>query len=57
MITAVEVVHLESGAHRIVAIVYPEDLELVADGVSVFEPLGIVLIRSQEGDVVRCPER
>jgi hypothetical protein len=57
MNTAIELVNLESEAHRIVTLVYPEDLELVPEGVSVLPPLGIARIGSQDGDVVRYPER
>jgi regulator of nucleoside diphosphate kinase len=57
MNTTIELVNLESGAHRIVTLVYPEHLELVPEGVSVLAPSGIARIGSQEGDVLRCPER
>ena len=54
MNTTVELVDLESRARRVVTLVYPQDLDVVADGVSVCEPLGVALIGCQEGDVVQC---
>jgi regulator of nucleoside diphosphate kinase len=56
MNTTVELVDLESRARRIVTLVYPQDLDVVADGVSVFDPFGIALIGCQEGDVIQYPE-
>jgi regulator of nucleoside diphosphate kinase len=56
MNTTVELVDLESRARRVVTLVYPQDVDVVSDSVSVFEPLGVALIGCQEGDVVQCPE-
>jgi transcription elongation GreA/GreB family factor len=55
MNSTAELVDLESNARRMVTLVYPQDLDLVHDDVSVFEPLGIVLFGCQESDVVQCP--
>jgi regulator of nucleoside diphosphate kinase len=37
-------------------LVYPEDVDLTPDSVSIFEPLGIALLGCQVGDLVECPE-
>ena len=37
-------------------LVYPEDVDLTPDSVSIFEPLGIALLGCQVGDTVECPE-
>ncbi len=52
MNSQVRLVDLESGEEMACSVVYPEDVEFVANGVSVFEPLGISLIGHNEGDVV-----
>ena len=56
MNTTVELIDLDSRAQRIVTLVYPQDLDVLADGVSVFDPFGIALIGRQEGDVIQYPE-
>jgi regulator of nucleoside diphosphate kinase len=56
MNTTVELVDLESRARRVVTLEYPEDLDVVADGVSVFAPLGMALIGCQEGDLIQYRE-
>ena len=50
MNSQVRLVDLESGEEMACSVVYPEDVEFVANGVSVFEPLGISLIGHNEGD-------
>jgi regulator of nucleoside diphosphate kinase len=55
MNTTVKLVDLDSGKPRTVTLVYPNDMDLVSNGVSVFEPLGTVLLGCQVGDVVECP--
>jgi regulator of nucleoside diphosphate kinase len=52
-----ELIDLESSASRTVTLVYPEELDLVPDGVSVFDPLGVALFGCQEGDVLQCPAK
>ena len=56
MNSTVKLVDDESGASRTVTLMYPQDFDVVPDGVSVFEPLGIALIGCKEGDVVQCPD-
>jgi regulator of nucleoside diphosphate kinase len=56
MDSAVRLVDCESGLSRLVTLTYPQDVELVPHGVSVFDPLGIALIGCEEGDVVQCPD-
>lgn len=52
MNSRVRLVDLESGEEMACSVVYPEDAEFVADGVSIFEPLGMGLIGHHEGDIV-----
>lgn len=56
MNTTVKLVDLGRGKPRTVTLVYPDDIDLVSNGVSVFEPLGTALLGCQEGDVVQCPD-
>lgn len=56
MNTTIELVDLKSGARRVVTLVYPRDLDLVPDGVSVLKPLGVALIGCQIGDVIEWSE-
>ena len=56
MNTTVAIEDLNTGKLRTVTLVYPEDIDLSPNGLSVFEPLGIALLGSQLGDVVECPE-
>jgi regulator of nucleoside diphosphate kinase len=56
MNSTVKLVDDESGASRTVTLIYPQDFDVVLDGVSVFEPLGIALLGGEEGDVVQCPD-
>ena len=56
MNTTVELVDLESRARLDVTLAYPEDLDVVADGVSVLAPLGMALIGCHEGDLIQYRE-
>jgi regulator of nucleoside diphosphate kinase len=56
MNTTVELVDLESQARRVVTLAYPQDLDVVADGVSVFGPIGMALIGCQVGDLIQYRE-
>ena len=56
MNTAVKLVDLATEKRRIVTLVYPDDMDLVADGVSILEPLGTALLGCQAGDVIQCPD-
>jgi len=40
---------------RAITLVYPDDVDLVANGVSIFEPLGVALLGCTVGDVIQCP--
>jgi regulator of nucleoside diphosphate kinase len=44
-----------SGEWRTVTLVYPDDVDLTTDGVSVLEPLGTALLGCNVGDVIQCP--
>jgi regulator of nucleoside diphosphate kinase len=57
MNSRVRLVELSTGQERDVTLVYPEDVDLAPDCVSVLEPLGVALVGRQLGDVVNCPER
>jgi regulator of nucleoside diphosphate kinase len=54
MNTEVKLVDLATGKERIVTLVYPDDIDLVTDGVSISEPLGTALLGCQVGDVIQC---
>jgi regulator of nucleoside diphosphate kinase len=56
MNSRVQLVDLSSGRERDVTLVYPEDVDLASDCVSVLEPLGVALVGRPLGDVVKCPE-
>jgi transcription elongation GreA/GreB family factor len=43
----------KSGNARQVTVAYPQDYEFVRAGVSVLEPLGLELLGSEVGDIVR----
>jgi regulator of nucleoside diphosphate kinase len=53
----VRLVNCNSTEEIICTVVYPEDVELVNDGVSVLEPLGTRLIGCEVGDLVECEDR
>ena len=55
MNTKVKLTALPTEKRRTVTLVYPDDLDLASDGVSILEPLGTVLLGAKEGDVVQCP--
>lgn len=57
MNTTVKLVDLGSGKPRTVTLVYPDDIDLVSNGVSIFESLGTALLGCEVGDVVECPEK
>jgi len=54
MNTAVRLVDVQTGDPRTVMLVYPDDVDLAADGVSILEPLGVALLGRQVGDVIQC---
>jgi regulator of nucleoside diphosphate kinase len=60
MNSVVELMDVESGNRRQVALTYPKDCDLVPNSVSVLEPLGTQLLGSQLGDIVSfgdCQDR
>jgi regulator of nucleoside diphosphate kinase len=57
MNTEVKLEDLATEKRRIVTLVYPDDVDLVADGVSILEPLGTALLGCQAGDVIQCPDK
>jgi regulator of nucleoside diphosphate kinase len=56
MNTAVTLVDLDTGERRSHTLVYPEDVDLVPDAVSILDPLGTALIGRTLGEVVQCPD-
>lgn len=44
-----------SGEVRTVTLVYPDDVDVTSDGISILEPLGTALLGCNEGDVIQCP--
>lgn len=57
MNTAVSLVDIQTGEPRTVTLVYPQDVDLFPDGVSVLEPLGAALLGCHVGDVVQSAEQ
>ncbi len=54
MNSTVLLISVNSAAENTCTVVYPEDVDLVDDGVSVLEPLGTQLIGCEVGDLVEC---
>lgn len=50
MNSTVDLLDLASGKLRRVTLAYPEDCELIPDGISVLEPLGVELLGHRIGD-------
>ena len=57
MNSSVELSDVRSGARLHVTLAYPADCDLVADSVSVFEPLGTELLGRHVGDIVSFGNR
>jgi regulator of nucleoside diphosphate kinase len=57
MNSTVELSDVRSGARRRVTLAYPPNCDLVADSVSVFEPLGTELLGCHIGDIVSFGNR
>ena len=55
MNTKVKLAALPTEKRRTVTLVYPDDLDLASDGVSILEPLGTALLGAKVGDVIQCP--
>lgn len=55
MNTTVRLAELPSEKRRTVTLVYPDDVDLVSEGVSILEPLGTALLGCKVGDVIQCP--
>jgi regulator of nucleoside diphosphate kinase len=45
---------LPTEKQRTATLVYPDDVDLASDGVSILAPLGTALLGSKVGDVVQC---
>jgi regulator of nucleoside diphosphate kinase len=56
MNTSVTLVDVDTGERHDYTIVYPEDIDLVPNALSVLDPLGTALIGCQLEDVVQCPD-
>lgn len=54
MNSTVLLVNANSAAELICTVVYPEDVDLIDEGVSVLEPLGTRLIGCEVGDLIEC---
>lgn len=54
MNTKVKLAVLPTEKRRTVTLVYPDDLDLTSDGVSILDPLGTALLGSKVGDVIQC---
>jgi len=57
MNSTVRLVHAELPLQVAVTVVYPEDVDLIDEGVSVLEPLGACLVGCEAGDVVECEKQ
>lgn len=57
MNSTVRLVNNESAEQIVRTVVYPEDVDLIDDGVSVLEPLGTHLIGCEVGDLIECEDR
>ncbi len=55
MNTALRLVDLRSDRPRTVTLVYPDNVDLFSDGISILDPLGTALLGCQVGDVIQCP--
>jgi regulator of nucleoside diphosphate kinase len=56
MNTRIRLTESGTGKSRTVTLAYPDDLGLIPDAVSIFQPLGTLLLGHKIGDVVECPE-
>ena len=54
MNSQVRVVALPAEKQHTFTLVYPDDLDLTSDGVSILDPLGTALLGSKVGDVIQC---
>ena len=54
MNTKVELAAIPTEKRRTVTLVYPDEVDVVSDGVSILDPLGTALLGSKVGDVIRC---
>ena len=55
MNSALRLVDLRSARPRTVTLVYPDDVDLFSDGISILDPLGTALLGCRAGDVIQCP--
>lgn len=55
MNTTVTLTELISRKRRTATLVYPDEIDLACDGLSVLEPLGTALLGCKVGDVIQCP--
>ena len=55
MNTTVRLADLLSKKRRTVTLVYPDDVDLASDGISILDPLGTALLGRKVGDVIQCP--
>ena len=54
MNSALRLVDLHSARPRTVTLVYPDDVDLFSDGISILDPLGTALLGCRGGDVIQC---
>lgn len=52
MNSTVELLNIGTDERRRVSLVYPDDCELIANGISVLEPLGVKLLGGEIGDII-----
>lgn len=57
MNSTVRLINVNSMAENICTVVYPEDVDLVDNGISVLAPLGTRLIGCEVGDLIECEQQ
>src|SRR5690606_4965533 len=57
MNSTVRLVNMASSQEMICTIVYPEDVDLIEDGISVLETFGTQLIGCEVGDLIECEDQ
>jgi regulator of nucleoside diphosphate kinase len=55
MNSTVRLSDLLSKKRRTVTLVYPDDVDLASNSISILDPLGTALLGCKEGDVIQCP--
>jgi regulator of nucleoside diphosphate kinase len=57
MNSTLKLTELTSKKQQTVTLVYPDEIDLACDGLSILEPLGTALLGCKAGDVIQCPAK